>query len=80
MCLTQPNQENLIQTENFKNSHSRNLLKNRGTLEWWFTRDAAEADEDGGGGDEEYEIKALRKTVGSGGKGRDNVATYENKE
>ena len=41
-------------------------------------RDAAEADEDGGGGDEEYEIKALRKTVGSGGKGRDNVATYEN--
>ena len=32
-------------------------------------RDAAEADEDGGGGDEEYEkIKTLRKTVGSGGK------------
>ena len=31
-------------------------------------RDAAEVDEDGGGGDEEYEIKALRKTVGSGGK------------
>ena len=31
-------------------------------------RDAAEADEDGGGGSEEYEIKALRKTVGSGGK------------
>ncbi len=30
-------------------------------------RDAAEADEDGGGRDEEYEIKALRKTVGSGG-------------
>ena len=26
------------------------------------------ADEEGGGGDEEYEIKALRKTVGSGGK------------
>jgi hypothetical protein len=41
--------------------------------------DAAEADEDGGGGDEEYEIKALRKTVGSGGKGRDNVATYGTK-
>jgi len=39
-------------------------------------RDAAEADEDGGGGDEKYEIKALRKTVGSGGKGRDNVTTY----
>ena len=38
---------------------------------------AAEADEDGGGGDEEYEIKALRKTVGSGGKGRDGIATYE---
>ena len=38
--------------------------------------DAAEADEDGGGGDEEFEIKALRKTVGSGGKGRDNVTTY----
>ena len=31
-------------------------------------RNAAEADEDGGGGDEKYEIKALRKTVGSGGK------------
>jgi len=31
-------------------------------------RDADEADEDGRGGDEEYEIKALRKTVGSGGK------------
>jgi len=31
-------------------------------------RDAAEADEDGGRGSEEYEIKALRKTVGSGGK------------
>ena len=30
--------------------------------------DAAEADEDGEGEDEEYEIKALRKTVGSGGK------------
>ena len=30
--------------------------------------DAAEADEDGGGGEEKYEIKALRKTVGSGGK------------
>ena len=30
--------------------------------------DVVEADEDGGGGDEEYEIKALRKTVGSGGK------------
>ena len=29
-------------------------------------RDAAEAVEDGGGRDEEYEIKALRKTVGSG--------------
>lgn len=40
-------------------------------------RDVAEADEDGGGRDEEYEIKALRKTVGSGGKGRDNVTTYE---
>ena len=26
------------------------------------------------------EIKILLKTVGSGGKGRDNVATYENKE
>ena len=37
MCLTLSNQENLIQTENFQNSHSRNLLKNRGTLEWWFT-------------------------------------------
>lgn len=24
-------------------------------------------------------IKALRKTVGSGAKGRDNVATYEDK-
>ena len=31
-------------------------------------RDAAEADEDGGGGDEEYDIKASRKTVGKGGK------------
>ena len=31
-------------------------------------RDAAETDEDGGGGDEEYEIKAPRKTVGSGGR------------
>lgn len=31
--------------------------------------DDAEADEDGGRGDEEYEkIKTLRKTVGSGGK------------
>ena len=40
--------------------------------------DSAEADEDGGGRDEKYEeIKILRKTVGSGGKGRDNVATYE---
>ena len=30
--------------------------------------DVAEADEDGGGGDEEYEnIKNLRKTVGCGG-------------
>ena len=29
----------------------------------------AEADEDGGGRDEKYEIKALRKTVGSGAKG-----------
>jgi hypothetical protein len=26
--------------------------------------DDATADEDGGGGDEKYEIKALRKTVG----------------
>ena len=44
-------------------------------------RDAAEADEDGGGGDEEYEeIKTLRKAVGSDGKGRDNVATYEDKK
>ena len=42
--------------------------------------DAAEADEDGGGRDEKYEIKALRKTVGSGGKGRDSVATYEDKK
>ena len=40
--------------------------------------DNTETDEDGGGGDGEYEIKALRKTGGSGGKGRDNVATYEN--
>lgn len=31
-------------------------------------RDVAEADEDGGRRDEKYEIKALRKTVGSGGK------------
>ena len=30
-------------------------------------RDVAEADEDGGGRNEKYEIKALRKTVGSGG-------------
>ena len=30
-------------------------------------RDVAEADEDGGGGDEEYEIRALREAVGSGG-------------
>lgn len=37
--------------------------------------DVTEADEDGGGGDEEYEIKALRKTVGSGGKGRDGMHT-----
>jgi hypothetical protein len=42
-------------------------------------RDAAEADEDGGGRDEEYEVMALRKTVGSGGKGRDNVTTNENR-
>ena len=31
-------------------------------------RNAAETDEDGGGGDEEYEINSPRKTVGSGGK------------
>ena len=39
-------------------------------------RDAAEADEDGGGRDEKYEIKTLRKTVGSGGFeiGRDKIA------
>ena len=30
-------------------------------------RDAAEVDEDGGGGDEGDEIKALRKTVGNRG-------------
>ena len=29
--------------------------------------DNTETDEDGGGGDEEYEIKALRKTVEGGG-------------
>ena len=29
--------------------------------------DVAAADEDGGGGDEKYEIKALRKTVWCGG-------------
>ena len=43
---------------------------------WEDRRDGAEADEDGGGGREKYEIKALRKTVGGGGK----VATYEYKE
>ena len=32
-------------------------------------RDAAEADGDGGEGDEEYEIKAPRKTVGDREKG-----------
>ena len=31
-------------------------------------RDVAEADEDGGGRDEKYEIKTLRKCVGGGGK------------
>jgi len=30
-------------------------------------RDAAEVDEDGGGGDEGDDIKALRKNAGSGG-------------
>ena len=40
-------------------------------------RYAAEADEDGGGGDGgDEKIMALRKTVGSGGKGRDHVTTY----
>ena len=29
--------------------------------------DNAETDEDGGGGDEKYEIMALRETVGNGG-------------
>ena len=54
-------------------------------------RDVAEADEDGGGRDEEYEINsmgepsgtgkgdALRGSAGSGAKGRDNVATYGTK-
>ena len=37
--------------------------------------DGAEADEDGGGGDEKYEIMALRKTVGSGDEiKRDRIA------
>ena len=31
-------------------------------------RDVAEADEDGGGGDEYNEVMALRKSVGKGGK------------
>lgn len=40
-------------------------------------RNAAEADEDGGGGDEKYEIKALRKTVGSGEKYRiEGICNY----
>lgn len=43
-------------------------------------RDDAKADEDGGGGDEEYEINSMG---GTGEErilrnGRDNVATYEN--
>lgn len=55
-------------------------------------RDAAEADEDGGGGDEKYEIDsmgkpvrtgkgdALRRSVGSGDKGRDGIATYRTRK
>ena len=36
-------------------------------------RDVAEADEDGGGRNEKYEIKALRKTVGSGAVVGENI-------
>ena len=36
--------------------------------------DVGETDEDGGGGDEKYEIKALRKIVGSGG---DTITKYK---
>ena len=37
-------------------------------------RYAAEADEDGGGGDEEYEIKALRRCAGNDG---DTITKYK---
>jgi hypothetical protein len=42
-------------------------------------RDVAEADEDGGGRDEEYEINSMGKPSGTGTtrNGRDGIATYE---
>ena len=40
-------------------------------------RDVAEANEDGGGGDEEYEINSMENRR-ERWQGRDNVATYEN--
>jgi hypothetical protein len=45
-------------------------------------RDAAEADEDGGGGDEEYEISMMREPerTGTTRNGRDGIAIYEDKE
>ena len=39
MILRKSGRLPLIKTENFKNSRSRNLLKNRGTQKWWFTYD-----------------------------------------
>ena len=39
--------------------------------------DDAEIDEDGGGGDEEYEINSMENRR-ERWQGRDNVATYEN--
>ena len=44
-------------------------------------RDAAEADEDGGRGDEKYEINSMGEPAGTGTtrNGRDSVATYRNK-
>ena len=44
--------------------------------------DNAEADEDGGGGDEKYEINSMGKPsrIRTTRNGRDGIATYETRE